>query len=248
MKVSTIVGKNFQFGLYGSAGVNTWVIPVTYHPNVYWIDDEYMAPIMASSLMAGAEIGGKNKITAGINIKNGIIPNKPKNSYMSELIRLGYKRETVFRKTKVNASVGIFNERISLLNSYEDAYGQKQGIGYDRKGLELGLEYERALNRNLYINGRVGFSQAFEGLSRMQGGDYDREGNRMVNGPNSGLSVNVGLHYKFRPELDMPNLDLSRKKQPKRKAVKSNVPCYAYPKSSVLERSTPYNSPRRTNR
>jgi hypothetical protein len=204
MKVSTRLGK--WFGIYGAGRVYVRPIPVIYVLNHYddgrlGYDDEWSLWGPAVSATAGIEIGKKNKFVFGYRSSFGLASRDHNNAISYSVGSfLGYKREVNLNKNKFNVYAGMFGGYIRFeQNPLKENSESNEYMGY---GLDLELEYERPLTKNLFLTGRVGLSQSVVGLY----------GNSTIP---TALSINVGLHYKFRPEL--PNLDWN--KQSKRRSV-----------------------------
>jgi hypothetical protein len=239
LKVSTRIG---QVGLYSSFGPYIRPTTTTYFgTNQEQEILEWTMPTSSTSFKFGVEVGKKNKVVAGIDIDGGASEEEKSELYNKTKVSIGYKREIALsKKVKLSANVGAFYE-----NRHFGIPGQSSRV-YSRRGTEFGLGYEHALTDNIHIFGHAGFSANIDQINFL--GD-NRPNDIAATGPNNALSINVGVHYKFRPEIPEVSMDdlfpkrKSSYKTPRRKKVKSKIPCHSYKTDIFPGRNSIFNRP-----
>jgi hypothetical protein len=232
-----------KLGLFGKAGFRALPIEtelIGKHPDYPFDESMWVTRTMSNqalSIGVGAdfELNKITKLVAGIDLRGGI--------NNSNEIDIDGTRKQGYRSRKYYAGV---NNKINLApklstSIYSGLFSEKQRagpsndlshIGSDRGGVELGINFEHRLSKRMSLEARAGYA-----LGIIHGGD----GNR------GELSAGIGLNYKL--PIRMPDVDLDweprqpkqkRYKPPKRKAVKSTVPCYAYPTKKFPEKNVPF--------
>jgi hypothetical protein len=203
------------------------------------------SPKTMTSMGLGSDfaIDKNKKITAGFNYIysdkdiEDLDKDLKQGPYNRMRFNVGYKQKLeLSRRAGINTYAGIFMDNTNI-----------GGYGYRKLGGEIGIGYEHALTKRISINanailsyGRASMPNDLTEFSRLTA-----EG-----GTNTEMFANIGLHYNVPlPRFDVPDLDWGfdkpqrRVKQPKRKTVKSNVPCYAYPRNKVSQTNDIFNKP-----
>jgi hypothetical protein len=227
--VNVMAGTDFKLSLglgrfnpFGKVGY--YMIPTksNYHSMWYWDSEdrwvEYSANSPKSTMLYG--VGADIRLTNKIDFTFGA------DYFLSDSydkIRLSAGLLHLLRQTNSGALKGY-------LGGFYDE-GGVTGFSYFHYAIKVGLEYEKELVRNLFLNARVYY---YHNVINAAVRDYREHSGE--------LSATVGFHYRIpirASRFDMPKSSTRRKAQPKHRQI--NVPCSVHkpnykPSSNIFNR------------
>ena len=229
--VNVMAGVDFKLSLglgrfnpFGKVGY--YMIPTksNYHSMWYWDSEDRWSESSASSPKSTTLYG----VGADIRLTNKTNFTFGGDYFLSDSydkIRLNAGLLHLLRQTNSGALKGY-------LGGFYDE-GGVAGFPYFHYAVKLGLEYDKELVRNLFLNARVYYSHNVINAAVRYYREHSGE-----------LSATVGLHYRIpigASQIDRPKPPPRRKVQPKHRQMQ--IPCHAHKPDRSRNQTIIFNRP-----
>jgi hypothetical protein len=194
--------------------------------NTGWDDAiwTYRTLPVVTSLGVGVDIklNDKNTLTGGFDL-HYIPKNNKDETYNRKKYYAGNNHKiNLSEGSKLSVHTGVFEERQYAGRFPTDESDPDWGqISNRRRGIELGLGYERVLNKNLSFNAKIGYAQAV--LPQVEG----NPGARQEISASAGVHLRLNPSFKFNidPSFSGPKPPKRSKYRPPSRGKHSMIPC-----------------------